>query len=74
MYDIEAVRCGCRTDTADTHLGMDMMGEPVEQRPGQTLRAESLGLFVEGKYPSEDCGALVVLRHEFGQLVRLELR
>ena len=28
---------------------MDMMGETVEQRPGQALRAERLGPFVEGK-------------------------
>ena len=28
---------------------MDMMGETVEQRPGQALRAERLGPFIEGK-------------------------
>ena len=28
---------------------MDMMGETVEQRPGEALRAERFGPFVEGK-------------------------
>ena len=52
-----------------------MMGETVEQRPGQALRAERLGPFVEGKIRGdEDRRALVALRHEFEQQLRPGLR
>ena len=52
-----------------------MMGETVEQRPGQALRAERLGPFVEGKIRGdEDRRALLALRHELEQQLRPGLR
>ena len=36
---------------------MDMMGETVEQRPGQALRAERLGPFVEGEIRGDEASA-----------------
>ena len=34
-----------------------MVGEPVQQRPGQPLRAEDLGPFVEGQVGGDQDGA-----------------
>ena len=52
-----------------------MMGEAVEQRPGEALRAERFGPFVKGKVRGdEDRRALVALRHELEQQLRPGLR
>ena len=52
-----------------------MMGETVQQRSGQALRAEHLGPFVEVKIRGdENRGALVSLRHEFEQQLCLGLQ
>jgi len=37
-----------------------MVGEPIEQRPGQTFGAEHLGPFVEGKIAGQQGGAAFV--------------
>ena len=50
---------------------MGMMGEPVQQRPGQAFGAEHLGPLVEGKIAGQQGGAASValaehLEQEFG--------
>ena len=51
------------------------MGQSVEQRPGQALGTERLGLLVEGKIRGdENRGALVALRDELEQQLRSGLR
>ena len=54
---------------------MDVMGQSVEQRPGQALGTERLGPFVEGKIRGDqNRGALVALRDELEQQLRSGLR
>ena len=54
---------------------MDVMGQSVEQRPGQALGTERLGPLVEGKIRGdENRGALVALRDELEQQLRSGLR
>ena len=39
---------------------VDVMGEPVQQCPGEALRAEDLGPFVERKVGGHHCGSPLV--------------
>ncbi len=50
---------------------VDVMGEPVQQRPGQPLRAEDLGPFVEGQVGGHQDGApLVALAEDLEEQFR----
>ena len=50
---------------------VDVMGEPVQQRPGQPLRAEDLGPFVEWQVGGDQDGApLVALAEDLKEQFR----
>ena len=44
---------------------MNVVGETVEQGPGQALGSEHLGPFVEGKIAGQQCGATLVTLTEY---------
>ena len=53
----------------------DVMGQPVEERPGQAFGAEGLGPFLEGQVAGDQRGAaLVALRDQFEQQLGAGLR
>ena len=54
---------------------VDVMGEPVQQRPGQPLRAEDLGPFVEWQVGGDQDGApLIALAEDLEEQFRADPR